>query len=511
MAKNTLTYRCPGGNEPRFFCKEANKKRSSDLMEPEMKSAQTGDGRGKGIFGGSFVDWAMDIEPWAEPIDGKRLLDELAGVFKSWVVMPKFTPEACALFTVHTYAYHLREVTAYLGIESPLKRCGKSTLLAVLSAVVNRPVVSSNISPPAFFRVIEEARPTLLIDEADTLLKGNDELRGILNSGYTRSTAFVVRVANQPGQSGEPGAGVISTKLRGDSGGGGGPATTPGLMVYSCWCPKVMAAIGHLPDTLADRCIVIRMQRKTAKEQCERLRNLKPIADGLRRRCARFVLDHGERIAAERPAMPRELNDRAPDVWEPLVAIADICGGQWPEQARQAACGLAESSREGNPIGSLLLDIYTLYTIDKTERVFTRELVGWLNGLENHAWAERTKGKPINELWLAQQLRPYRIFPRSIRIGERVSRGYYLDDFMDSFRRYISRADLLALRERWWHLSRPRRGRPERRALGKRRGCEAGRIGRATKKPAARESGTEVSFPFRSWVLYQQVQRTAHT
>jgi hypothetical protein len=144
--------------------------------------------------------------------------------------------------------------------------------------------------------------------------------------------------------------------------------------------------------------------------------------------------------------MPRELNDRAADVWEPLLAIADIAGGQWPEQAREAACALAENSGEGNPIGSLLLDIFSLFTIEKRGRVFTRELVEWLNGLEKHAWAERLKGKPISELWLAQQLRPYQIRPRSIRIGETVSRGYYLDDFMDTCRRYISRAELKALK-----------------------------------------------------------------
>ena len=78
-------------------------------------------------------------------------------------MLPKWGAEALALWILHTYAFELREVTAYLGIESPLKRCGKSTLLTALSRLVSRPVVSTNISPPAFFRVIEEVRPTLLI------------------------------------------------------------------------------------------------------------------------------------------------------------------------------------------------------------------------------------------------------------------------------------------------------------------------------------------------------------
>src|SRR5208283_344735 len=130
-------------------------------------------------------------------VDGVTLLNELHGLFGRFVVLPQWAAETLALWTLHTYAFQQRDVSTYLGLESPEKRCGKTTLLTVLSELVNRPVVAANISSPALFRVIEETRPTLLIDEADTLLQGNDELRGILNSGYTRKTAYVVRVANQ--------------------------------------------------------------------------------------------------------------------------------------------------------------------------------------------------------------------------------------------------------------------------------------------------------------------------
>src|ERR1041384_2322141 len=135
------------------------------------------------------------LDPWPEAVDGKLLLDELNQQLRRFVVLPKWAPETLALWTLHTYAFQLRDVSSYVGLESPEKRCGKTTLLAVLSELANRPVVAANISPPAFFRVIEETCPTLLIDEADTFLHGNDELRGILNSGYSRKTAYVVRVS----------------------------------------------------------------------------------------------------------------------------------------------------------------------------------------------------------------------------------------------------------------------------------------------------------------------------
>src|SRR5690349_19629567 len=119
-----------------------------------------------------------------ENVNGASLLNELESLLTRFVILPDFAAETLALWILHTYAFELRDVSTYLGVESPEKRCGKTTLLSILSRLANRPVAAANISPSAFFRVIEEMRPTLLIDEADTILRGNDELRGILNAGY---------------------------------------------------------------------------------------------------------------------------------------------------------------------------------------------------------------------------------------------------------------------------------------------------------------------------------------
>ncbi len=359
-----------------------------------------------------------------------------------------------ALWILHTYAFHLRDVTTYIGLESPEKRCGKTTLLTVLCDLVNRPVVAANISSSAFFRLIGEARPTLLIDEADTFLQGNDELRGILNSGYKRKTAFVVRVTNEIAKvrvddrgrdgrmslvtscgTGEGGRDQIESLVTSSPTGEGSR-----LARFSCWCPKIMAAIGRLPDTLADRCIVIRMQRKTSREQCERLRNL-DTAD-LRRKCVRFIADHANAIAAAQPELPDGLNDRATDIWEPLFALADLAGGVWPKQARAAAMALNSGAQDADPISSLLLDILLTFSIDLKNRMFSRDLIaGLANRATDRPWAEACKGKPITELWLAAKLRPYGIRPKTIWIDDRHAKGYLLDDFTETFRRYIPKAE----------------------------------------------------------------------
>src|SRR5437867_1939693 len=127
------------------------------------------------------VPEVQDVEPWPEPVDGQVLLGELMRWLTRLVVLPRWAAEILTLWVLHTYAFLLRDTSTYIGIESPVRRCGKTTLMSVLHDVVNRPVAVSNISPPAFYYAIAELQPTLFIDEGDTLLPGNPELRGILN------------------------------------------------------------------------------------------------------------------------------------------------------------------------------------------------------------------------------------------------------------------------------------------------------------------------------------------
>src|ERR1043166_7998557 len=319
-----------------------------------------------------------DPVPWPDPVNGSLLLDALAGIVSAFVILPARAADAIALWILHTYAFRLRDISTYLGIESPLKRCGKTPPPTALGEMVHRPIAAANVSPPAFFRVIEELAPTLLIDEADNFLPGNDQLRGILNSGYSRKNAFVLRAtasslgapksdvggsASAPDDSDTPTAALFaphasrithhtaphqSTDPSIHQSGSGGVSR------FSCWCPKVIATIGRLPDTLADRCIVIRMQRKPPREQCARLRDLN--TEDLRRQCKRFILDHEPEIAAGRPSRLDSLDDRATDIWEPLFVLADIVGGDWPKKAREAAETLSVSTRDTSPITSLLLD-----------------------------------------------------------------------------------------------------------------------------------------------------------
>ena len=140
------------------------------------------------------------------------------------------------------------------------------------------------------------------------------------------------------------------------------------------------------------------------------------------------------------------MNDRAADVWEPLLVLADLAGGDWPKLAREAAARVSAGVPDTTAIGSLLLDILIEFIEQKVERIFSRDLVASLNRLNGRPWAEGRKRGQIDELWLAQQLRPYGVRPRTIWIGERAAKGYLMPDFEEVWPRYVSRSDLDALK-----------------------------------------------------------------
>ena len=104
---------------------------------------------------------------------------------------------ALALWVLPCYMFEAWFTSPYLAITSPVKRCGKTLLLIVLGALVPCRLFASNVTPAVLFRTIEKYAPTLLIDEADTFIRDKDELRGVLNSGHTRTTALVLRAVGE--------------------------------------------------------------------------------------------------------------------------------------------------------------------------------------------------------------------------------------------------------------------------------------------------------------------------
>ena len=232
---------------------------------------------------------------------------------RSHLILPPGAAETIALWIIFTHCFDAFEIAPVLSLTSPTPECDKTTALALLSAIVPRPLQSSNVTAAVVFRAVEKWRPTLLIDEADTFLHDSDELRGVLNSGHNRRSAIIIRTV---GDDHEP-------------------------KQFSTWCPKAIAKIGKLPPTLTSRSIHIQLQRKTPAEVVEPLRedrisHLEPLA----RKAARWAADNFAVLKASDPELPATLHSRIADNWRPLIAIADQFGGEWPERARRIAQNL---------------------------------------------------------------------------------------------------------------------------------------------------------------------------
>jgi putative DNA primase/helicase len=258
---------------------------------------------------GTSLEW-NEIEPWPDSVDGAALLDEIITIITSFLVLPAHGAEVMALWIAFAHTLNVWSISPRLAFVSPEKRCGKTTALSIMQQMVPKPLPASNITAAAVFRSIELVTPTLLIDEADTFLRNSDELRGILNSGHCRAQAFVVRTV--------------------------GDDHTPAR--FCTWAPVVIAMIGNLPDTLSDRSIVVPLQRKKPEDHVDRFRlDRVEQFDELRRKFARWTKDKHSALGDWDGDAPRELHDRAADNWRPLLAIADVVGGNWPQAARQIA------------------------------------------------------------------------------------------------------------------------------------------------------------------------------
>src|SRR5713101_4063275 len=307
-----------------------------------------------------------DPEPWPEAVDGAALLDDLAHTYRRFVSLPDGGAEALALWIVLTYTLDAFDVAPILALCSPLKRCGKTTTEDLTAALAKRPLAAANITVAALYRTVERFSPTLIVDEADTFLLTNLALRGLINSGHTRATAFVVRTAG------------------------------PEPRLFSTWGARMIALIGRLPATLEDRAIVLPMRRRAPGEPVERIRRdgLLRRLDPLRRRTARWVADHLPALRAADPAVPEELDDRQADNWRPLLAIADEAGGSWADLARTAARVLAGAVVEADTAAPvrLLADLRDLFATTTADRLATADIIRYLTALEDGPWADDGQG-----------------------------------------------------------------------------------------------------------------------
>ncbi len=352
----------------------------------------------------------IDIYP--DPINPEELLNDIKHTIKHYVIADEETLIAATLWACFTWFIDVVSYAPIANITAPEKRCGKTKLLSVLKRLSYNSLITSNISPAALFRLIEQYKPTLLIDEVDSFLNAHEDMRGIINAGFTRESAVIVRCV--------------------------GEDKNPAL--FNVWGAKALCGIGKIADTLQDRSIPLKLRRKTQGETVHNVDKSTPEQWAiLRSKLARFAQDNKLKLINTSIEPLPQLNDRANDCFEPLLQIATLAGEHWLESAKNAAIQLCGEQEDNNSTRTELLQhIQMIFDTKRIDRVFSHELATYLNEDNEANWFLWNKGRGMTPNSLAKQLREFDIISKSIRIGLNTAKGYLKEQFNDAFTRYLT-------------------------------------------------------------------------
>ncbi len=347
---------------------------------------------------------------------GVEILDWIVVFLRRFISLSVEQARVVSLWVVHTHAIDAADCTPYLSINSAEKQSGKTRLLEVLRLLVRSAWFTGRVTAAVLGRKIDAKAPTLLLDESDAAFKGDETyaevLRGVLNSGYRRGGCSSLCV---------------------------GHGASIDYKDFKTFCAKAIAGIGKLPDTVADRSIPIRLKRaQRGTVERFRERDTEQEAQGQNAQIAAWCEAHKEALRNARPDIPSDLSDRQADVCEPLLAIADAAGGEWPKAARSALIKLCVGAQaEDGSIGvRLLRDVKDVFANKKgAVEIASADLCDALALIETSPWGEWSKGKRLSPAGLARLLKPHEVYPEPLSSGQ--VRGYRLDRFQDAFSRYI--------------------------------------------------------------------------
>lgn len=333
-----------------------------------------------------------------------ELLDDVIKFVKRFVVFQDpHQYDVLGLWILHTYAIEGSYATPYIYVKSAEKQSGKTRTIEVAALLAKNPMTTASASPGALYASISgEVKPTIFLDEVDAVFTGtaNEDLRGMLNSGYKKNGTVVRQAMVEGGQR----------------------IAVP----YSTFCAKLLAGIdnGQVPETIADRCIVFDLKRKKKGEEVERLIERKIEADvaALRDRIEAWASVNMDAIMDFEPRMIEEISDRAFEIAEPLLQIASRFKG-WTTRARKALTALLAAKPEKlSPQAEALLTARNILEASGRDRLTSAELAAALD---------------VSPKKLGVLLAPYGITPSTIRMGGMTAKGYMKKAFVDAWERYL--------------------------------------------------------------------------
>lgn len=356
------------------------------------------------------------LTPWSNRDHGEDLLNEIrAFVRRFWAPPSEVALDAFVLWIAHTHAVGadnklVFETTPRMFLCSTGPASGKSTALQMLELLSGRGKRIADPTAPALLALIDQERASVLIDELDTLMgsgAGGRSTRTVMLEGYSEGGAIA------RGSSAAPG----------------------GHKMVSCFAPMAFAGMRQnfisnpKLDALRTRTIMLLCKPRAHGQVVEPYR--RRLHSGQARALNAALVKWGERHVSTLtdcwPEPPEGIEDRAAELWEPLLAVGEVVGGEWTERARTACRVLALGEPEegdddpGTPVEMLLSDMSTIFMGE--DRLASRTIVERLQLLPGSAWKRFPSviaaGKEI-----AAMLEPRGVAPRPVWLEGVTVRGY---------------------------------------------------------------------------------------
>lgn len=350
--------------------------------------------------------------------DTEPLLDHVHRMITKYVA---FSSEhhsvVVALWVLHTWVFNAFYVTPRLILDSAEPGSGKTRVLELLALLCRSAKLTLSTSTAALYRRISAAKdeglapPTVLQDEADAIFgktstPQSEDLRALFNAGYRK--------------------GATVDRCEGD-------AKNMKVREFPVNAPVALAGlVGKMPDTIRTRGITLHMRRRRPDQVVADFRERDALIEAapIREQLEAWAGEQEDRLTAARPKMPSGVTDRAAEIWEPLLAIADLAGDKWATKARAACTFFVVSSASDDEklsLGQRLLrDIKTLFDAQQTTDMWSSDIIRDLVADPESEWRDLW-GRQLDQRRLANELKRYGVKSKDIRSGVAVNKGYSVE------------------------------------------------------------------------------------
>jgi len=238
-----------------------------------------------------------------EAVVPSQLFDKIRELFKTYIELPDDRLyDFLTLWNIGTYFFPLFNSYPYVYVGG-IRESGKTKLLTLCQCIGFNSIFSGNMSTACVYRLIQNGRCSLFIDETDMLSARYRafDFRNILLNGYKK--------------------GLLAYRNRRTPEGNFIPES------FEVYGPKMLANIEGLEDVLGSRCITIIMQRGLNKEITNREVDISDSTwQQVRDLVYPFLMKNWKGIRQTYSELENDANllNRDWELWKPIFVLAKL-------------------------------------------------------------------------------------------------------------------------------------------------------------------------------------------